>query len=181
MCSSDLGDMVTPGRPLVVMHDPSALRVTASVPQGLLGGVGDGKAVRYEIPGLTSEGPQVPAGVQLLPSVDPATHTAQLRLTLPVGTRGLVPGLFARVWLPAAANAEHAGRVLVPATSLVRQGEMTGVFVLDADNQPRLRQVRTGPRSGDQVELLSGVSAGERIVPDPQAARRFPVKVAGKP
>jgi multidrug efflux system membrane fusion protein len=169
-----LGDMAMPGRPLVVMHDPSALRVVASVPQTLLSGLGDKlAAVRYEIPGVAGmSSPRAPAQTQLLPTMDPATHTAQLRLTLPAGTPGAVPGMFARVWLPAASgSAPGIGEQLyLPAAAIVRRGEMTGVYVVDAQGQPRLRQVRLGRSAGDRIEILSGVSKGEQVLVDPKAA-----------
>ena len=54
--TATVGDMAMPGRPLLVLHDPSALRVVASVPQSMLAGLSDKlKTVRYEIPGLASQ------------------------------------------------------------------------------------------------------------------------------
>ncbi len=162
-----LGDMAMPGRPLLILHDPSALRVSAAVPQSMIEGVRQQlKTVRYEIAGHNS----VPAAhVQLLPSVDPVTHTAQLRMALPAGLEGLAPGMFARVWVPATPLAAHAKdtRVFLPMTAIVRRAEMTGVYVMDAQGQPRLRQVRLGRTTGQTVEVLSGVSAGEKVVTEP--------------
>lgn len=90
-----LGDMAMPGRPLVTLHDPSALRVSAAVPQSMMDGVRNQlKSVRYEIAGHTSV---AASSVQMLPAVDPVTHTAQLRVALPAGVEGLVPGMFARI------------------------------------------------------------------------------------
>jgi multidrug efflux pump subunit AcrA (membrane-fusion protein) len=78
--------------------------------------------------------------------------------------------MFARLWLPAAQGG--ASRLYVPATAVVRRAEMTGVYVVDAKGVPTLRQVRLGRASGDTVEVLSGLSAGERVALDPQAAAR---------
>jgi multidrug efflux pump subunit AcrA (membrane-fusion protein) len=47
---------------------------------------------------------------------------------------------------------------------------MTGLYVLDPSGKPVLRQVRLGRVEGDQVEVLSGLMPGERVVADPQAA-----------
>lgn len=170
-----LGDMAMPGRPLVTLHDPSALRVSAAVPQSMIEGVRKQlKSVRYEIAGHTSV---AAVSVQMLPAVDPVTHTAQLRVALPAGIEGLVPGLFARVWVPgslasAAAHngikdAAQGGRVFLPLTAIVRRAEMTGVYVMDAQGKPRLRQVRLGRTTDQTVEVLSGVSAGEPVVSEP--------------
>lgn len=162
-----LGDMAMPGRPLVTLHDPSALRVSAAVPQSMIDGVrAQLKAVRYDIAGHKSA---VAASVQLLPAVDPVTHTAQLRVALPAGTEGLVPGMFARVWVPATNTSGEAreGRVFLPLTAIVRRAEMTGVYVIDAQGKPRLRQVRLGRTAGQTVEILAGVSDGENVVTEP--------------
>ena len=62
--------------------------------------------------------------------------------------------------------------MFVPASALVRRGEMTGVYVVDAQGRALLRQVRVGRAEGATIELLSGVSAGERVALDPQAAAK---------
>lgn len=167
-----LGDMAMPGRPLITLHDPSALRVTAAVPQTLLAGL-NAPGVRYEVPGLsTLKGPQAAQQVQVLPTVDAATHTAQLRVPLPTPLAGAAPGMFARVWLPANSGSAQGQRLWVPASAVVRRAEMTGVYVIDDKGVPRLRQVRLGSGSGERIEVLSGVSAGEQVATDPQAAAR---------
>jgi len=52
---------------------------------------------------------------------------------------------------------------------------MTGLYVLGEQGQPLLRQVRLGRVQGEQVEVLAGLSAGEKVVTEPQAAvRRAP-------
>lgn len=166
-----LGDMAMPGRPMLTLHDPSALRVSAAVPQSMLPAVrGQLAAVRYEVAGQTTQ-PMAPASAQLLPAVDPVTHTTALRLALPAGTTGLVPGMFARVWVPAGPSTASPNAqtkpVFLPLSAIVRRAEMTGVYVTDAQGKPRLRQVRLGRVSGQNVEILSGVSAGEAVVTDP--------------
>jgi len=169
-----LGEMALPGRPLLTLYDPSALRVTAAVPQALLPGLGANlKAVRYELPGLSAQtGLQSPTQVELLPTIDPLTHTAQLRLALPARVAGVTPGLFARVWLPAvsASGRNATGRLYLPASSVVRRAEVTGVYVVDAQGKPRLRQIRLGRIEGDRVEVLSGLRAEDKVAADPQAA-----------
>ncbi|PUE50929.1 efflux transporter periplasmic adaptor subunit [Limnohabitans sp. 2KL-1] len=174
-----LGDMAMPGRPMLTMHDPSALRVSASVPQSMLEGVRNQlTVVRYEISGHSAQ-PAAAGAAQLLPSVDPVTHTAQLRMNLPAGTEGLVPGMFARVWLPGVKTASTAMNakvtpVFLPLSAIVRRAEMTGVYVMDAQGKPRLRQVRLGRVNGQNVEILSGVSTGEKIVTDPATVTTKP-------
>jgi hypothetical protein len=78
--------------------------------------------------------------------------------------------MFTRVWLPTTQGA--AGRLFVPAAAIVRRAEMSAVYVVDAKGVPALRQVRLGRAEGETVEVLAGLSAGERVALDPQAAAR---------
>ena len=166
-----LGDMAMPGRPLLTIYDPAALRVTAALPQADIARLAAGQPIRIQFPGLPADRQWVaPARVTLLPTVDPATHTAQIRLDLPATAEYVTPGTFARVWLPLQGAATH--RLYVPARAIVRRTEMTGVYVLDPNGRPVLRQVRLGRAVDDTVEILSGVTAGERVALDPQAAAR---------
>jgi hypothetical protein len=112
--------------------------------------------------------------VQVLPTVDAASLTREVRADLPPKFDA-APGLFARLLLPGAPLPAAAGggkRFYVPRAAVLRQAEMTGLYVLDSAGAPRLRQVRLGGAVGDEVEILSGLDAGERVVTDPQAATR---------
>lgn len=164
-----LGDMAMPGRPLLTVYDPAALRVKAAVPQTAAMRISASTQSQVEIPGVTAAAIR-PLKAQLLPTVDPATHTLELRLDLPAGLAGAAPGMFARAWLPLTGTPD--GRVFVPAQAVQRRAELAGVYVVGADGRPLLRQVRLGRAEGDRVEILSGVSVGERVALDPQAAAR---------
>ena len=162
------GDMAMPGRPLLTVYDPGALRVAAHVPASALKDGASGAQV------LLAGGAAAitPARVQVLPTVDPQSLTQQVRADLPAGTTA-APGQFARLQLASADAGAAAGpRVTVPRSAVVRRAEVTAVYVMGANQRPQLRQVRLGPVLGDQVEVLSGLDAGEPLITDPQAATR---------
>ncbi len=168
------GDMAMPGRPLLTVYDLGALRVTAHVPASALKGGASGAQVWLS----GGDVAVTPVRVQVLPTVDPQSLTQQVRADLPAGTAA-APGQFARLQLAASAADAAAGqRVFVPASAVVRRAEVTAVYVMGEDKRPQLRQLRLGPMQGDQVEVLSGLDAGEPLITDPQAATRA---VAGKP
>jgi RND family efflux transporter MFP subunit len=180
--SVSLGDMAMPGRPLVTLYDPAALRVTAAIPQSVASQIASGLLPRVELPGQPSAAAWVtPSRVQLLPMVDAATHTVLLRADLPsdvAGLPGVGPGMFARLWLPMSQAQAKPGAIPASATlsvllkAIVRRAEMTGLYVLDPNGKPVLRQVRLGRTDGDRVEILSGLMIGEQVVSDPQSAAR---------
>ena len=164
------GDMAMPGRAIVTVYDPAALRVTATIPQTANFSTVAPQAVKVEVPGIAQKW-IVPTKVTLLPTADPNTHTSQVRLDLPADTRDAAPGMFARVWLPVQ-TANGSGRLFVPAKAIVRRAEMTGVYVVDAKGKAALRQVRLGRATEDSIEVLAGLSAGELVATDPQAAAK---------
>lgn len=167
-----LGDMAMPGKTLLALYDPAQLRITAAVPQSVVVGGTSLEAVRVELPGFVGAQQWPGTGkVQVLPTVDAATHTVQIRADLVggLGLHGVAPGMFARLWLP---TAENKG-VSVPLTSVVRRAEMTGVYVQAEGGKPLLRQVRLGRVEGNRVEILTGLAPNEQVIANPQAAVRI--------
>lgn len=166
------GDTAMPGQPLATMYDPSALRVTAHVPSSAQPGDGAGALVWL----ASSDQPIKPASVQFLPTVDPRSLTLEVRANLAAGVRA-VPGEFARLELPGA-SARAGGRLFIPESAVVRRAEVTAVYVLGAQGQPQLRQIRLGPRSGNDVEVLTGLDPSDRVVAQPELATRDAAQAA---
>jgi membrane fusion protein, multidrug efflux system len=171
-----LGDMAMPGAPLLTLYDPLAMRVSVAVPQTAAARWSPESAAKVELPGMPGARSITPSRARLLPAVDPATHTQELQLDLPAGLAGVRPGMFARAWLPGDSGdvvgmgAAAAPRLFVPAGAIVTRAELTAVYVVGAGGRVSLRQVRRGAVMGGQAEVLAGLSAGERVALDPQAA-----------
>ena len=148
-----LGDMAMPGRALLTLYDPGALRVTAAVPQGALAAQPTGRARR--VPG--------PARAAALARRRERAGAAHGRCAAPTRCSCASPaGRPGRAWPPACSRgsgcrrrASRPGRLFVPASAVVRRAEMTGVYVVDAKGAPLLRQVRLGRAGGRQVEVLT--------------------------
>ena len=169
--SAEVGDMASPGVPVMTIYDPTELRVVAQVPESFAQSLAVGRPIRIAFTG-TTEGPRYVEATRtvLLPTADPSTHTRQVRLTLPADAKGLAPGMFARAALPL--TGVEAARITVPVSSVVRRPEFSAVYAIDANGRAQLRQVRLGREVGNNVEVLAGLQPGERIAADPIAAAR---------
>ena len=160
------GEMAQPGRALLSIYSPGAMRAVADLPQYKLDQLRKGALkARVEFP---TEGRWVDAtSVTLLPSADPQTHTVRARVQLPSALPGVVPGMFARVHFLSG----EAPRITVPAAAVLRRGEVTAVYVSDGKGGFRMRQVRLGEALDEsRVEVLAGVAGGEELALDPVRA-----------
>ena len=170
---AETGDLASPGRALLEMEDSAALRVEAAVPEALIGRVqmGASLAVRSTV---EQQGVIGVVG-EIAPTADPGSRTFNVKLDLPPKT-GWRAGQFARVAVPLG----ETMALRVPASAVLQRGQMELVFVL-VSRQAQLRLVKTGRRLGDEVEVVSGVTAGESVVVEGAAALRDGQPVEVKP
>jgi len=81
----------------------------------------------------------------------------------------VLSGMFVNVQFPtnnppkAITNAQ-TNKVLVPKNALVEQGQLIGIYTVGTDNVAILRWLRIGKTFGNQVEVLSGLSAQEQYI-----------------
>ena len=160
----ELGDMAQPGKPLLTLFDPKDLRAVAYLPQDRVAAIRTGAAT-VEILALNQ---RIRAErVTVLPSADPRTHTTQVRVDLPGGLKGVYPGQFARVHF----NTGSARKLTIPAQSVVYRSEVAGAYVVAANGEISLRQLRLGEAAGENgIEVLAGITPGEKVALDPVAA-----------
>lgn len=162
----EVGEMATPGKPLMTGFDPNDLRVVASIPQYMLAEIQKSAKASVEIP---STGKWIEArGITVLPSADAATHTVKVRLDLPSGINGsIIPGIYARAHFAIG----QTRKLVIPAAAVLRRSEVTGVYVVDAKGRVSLRQVRLGDTTPKgEVEVLAGLNPGDTIALDPVKA-----------
>lgn len=171
-----VGDTAAPGAPLADMYDPAALRVTVQLPESVVERLDRAAQAVVELPNAPAAAQrQTGTRVTVLPALDATTHSATVRVDLPPQSAAVLPGQFARVHFalkPATGDdaAASKARVLVPLKAVVRRGELTGVYVVNAQGAAQLRQIRLGREQGDRVEVLAGLAVGERVALDPVAA-----------
>jgi RND family efflux transporter MFP subunit len=156
----NLGDVVSPGAPLVEVEGERGLELQATVESGVAAVLRPGATLKALVDG--QPGPLTATVTAIAPAGDATTHRFELTADLP-DAPGLRAGLFARLLVPGVAGET---RLTVPATALLERGGLTGLFVVDGGHT-RLRWAAAGARDGDTVEIRAGVEAGERVVVDP--------------
>lgn len=162
------GDLAAPGRPVATLYAPGALRAVAQVPASRASLARGATRIEVELPG----GQRVtPTRSAELSTADPVTQTVEWRLDLPAAAvAGLHPGQTVRVHFAgasvAAASLAGSPTLRIPATAVLRRGELTAVYVAQGPSFS-LRTVRLGPDRGDAgVEVVAGLRGGERIAVD---------------
>jgi len=153
---ADVGDLASPGKPLLEMEDARHLRLEADVPEAIIGRLSLGDRLGVRVSGVTNE-LEGTIG-EIAPSADPNSRTFLVKLDLP-SVPGLRAGQFGRVAVPVGETAA----LRVPAAAVVQRGQMELIFIA-VDGRAQLRLVKTGKRIGDEVELVSGVDAGEPVI-----------------
>lgn len=171
----EVGETVTPGKPLMTGFDPKDMRVIANIPQVKLAEIKAAPRVTVEIPSINK---WIDAtSVTVLPSADAATHTVKVRINLPANQEGVIPGMFARAHF----SMGNARKLSIPASAVMRRSEITAVYVVK-QNQVSLRQIRLGTANArGQVEVLAGLNSGEIIALEPVKAGIYAKSTANQP
>lgn len=97
---------------------------------------------------------------RVAPVFDPATRTASMEIEVPNPGFRLKPGMYARVQLTVDRQADT---LTVPRNAVVDTDGRRGVFLVE-DDIARFREVRTGLQDADRVQVLDGLTEGERVV-----------------
>ncbi len=155
---TDLGSTAVPGIPLFIIEDTSGYRMEANLDEKLAGKVKQGmeakiyiEALGREIRGIITE---------VVPSVDSMTRTFLVKIS--ISGEGLRNGFYGKVSIPAG----RKEALLVNKKAIVEKGQLTGVYVVDANSIMTYRLIRLGRLYGDRVEVLSGLNTNERIIVD---------------
>lgn len=158
------GDMANPGMPLVSVEGATRLQVTAMVSENDIASIQKGMAVNVlvkssntNLAGKVSEvsGSATNTGGQYL-----------VKINLDKTDASVLSGMFVNVQFPVANKVPtvKSEMVLVPETALVKQGQLTGIYTIGTGNVAILRWLRIGKNLGNQVEVLSGLSANEQYI-----------------
>jgi RND family efflux transporter MFP subunit len=157
----DPGMLASPGMPIFTIEDTRSYRLEVTVDESDIRLVHVGQAAPVTIDALGNV--QLSGKVvQIVPAADPASRSFLVKVELPADAR-LRSGFFGRARFP---RGERPA-LLIPRTSLVERGQLQGIYVLDANQIAVLRYVALGKSAGEQIEVLSGLQDGEKLLAAP--------------
>lgn len=158
---ADPGTMAAPGIPLLQIDQAGALQLQVTVDESAIGAIHMGMQVQVS---LASDSSATLAGTvtEILPVADPSSHGFLVKIGLPA---------FSKIRAGMYGTAEFANgtrqAILIPRSAVVVRGSLSCVYVLDSQGIAQLRYITLGAAQGDLIEVLSGVSGGEKLVDVP--------------
>jgi RND family efflux transporter MFP subunit len=159
----NVGDMANPGQPILALESMEELKVEIDIPAFEIGQfeVNDSIKIAVKDAGLTEMSGVVE---RIIPS---SFFSGQYKAVIALNQqhKSLKPGMFARISL--LKNKEN--KLLVPKSSIVSKGQLTGVYTVNQQGEAMLRWIRLGKESGDNVEVLSGLTINEEIIVSSQS------------
>ncbi len=155
---ADVGDLAAPGKPLISIEDPSVLQLEADVPQTIASHVQRDIRLDAHVDGVSGELTGVVS--EIAPVADSVSRTIRVKVDLSAQP-GLSSGQFARLLVPVG----ESNTLFVPVSAVVERGQLEIAFVV-ANQHAQLHLVKSGKRMGDEVEILSGLHAGDTVVTD---------------
>src|SRR6185369_2378928 len=154
---ADLGATVFPGQPLLTIEDEGSYQLELALPETVATRVKPGSPLQVT---LDAMGRSFAARItEMVPTADPGSRTFVAKIAL--NQKGLKSGMFGR---GAISLGTTVNGITVPKKAVVEHGALTSVWTVDKDNIARMRIVKVGRETGERVEILSGLSDGDRIV-----------------
>lgn len=152
------GAYLSPQTRIATLVDNDPMKLEFSVPERYAGGFGPGAVVSFRVEGIAGERRATIYAVE--PIVDPATRTVPMRARSPNPGGELLPGGFADVTF---AVREVADALTVPSIAVIAELGGKKVYVVE-DGKAQPRQVETGIRTDDRVEIIRGLAPGDRVI-----------------
>ena len=158
------GDMANPGMPLVSVEGASKLQVMAMVSENDIVSIKKGMPVSVLVKSSNEKLNGKVSEVSISATNTGGQYLVKVDLDKTDAT--VLSGMFVNIQFPIAnkANTSKSEVLLVPESALVKQGQLTGIYTIGTGNVAILRWLRVGKSFGDQVEVLSGLSANEQYI-----------------
>jgi RND family efflux transporter MFP subunit len=158
---ADPGTLASPGVPLLQIDSAGPLQLQTMVGESAIASVRIGMKLSVSVDAAPSLDP---AGTvaEIVPAADAASHSFLVKIDMPSSPQ-IRAGMYATAAIPTGSHQT----IVVPRSAVIVRGSLACAYVLDNNGIAQLRYVTLGSQQGKQVEVLSGISAGEKLVDDP--------------
>ncbi|BES64200.1 efflux RND transporter periplasmic adaptor subunit [Gottschalkiaceae bacterium SANA] len=147
-----------PGQPAAIISDASTMKVAVNLPSKLISLISVGDSVSLEIPAIQTQ--TIGEILAIGSAVDQQTFLYPVEVRLENQAGKLLPGMFAKVYL---VTERRDGVVAIPIEAVIEKLGLKKVFVQEEDRAVE-RLVETGLDDGSFVEIVSGLSVGEKLI-----------------
>ncbi len=160
----EAGDVVMPGKPLLVFAKSKHLTVEVNIPVNLMQGIRKGAIFMARV---DNQPPIQVRVAQVFPIADALQHTVKVKFDLPLGAHA-APGMYAEVQVKNAAS-QNLHFPVVPETAIRKLGSLPAVYVVDPQTKKvHMNVVRLGKYAQNGYNIvLAGLKAGEHVVVNP--------------
>jgi RND family efflux transporter MFP subunit len=161
----NLGEMAMPGQPLLRIEDNKNLRLEVTVREQDILQVRPGQAMKVQIDAL--HGREIAGRVaQVVSASDVRTHSFIVKIDVPA-EKGLITGMYGKALF---SIGKHEA-ILIPRSAIVEMSGITGVYIIAPEGTAQFQLVSLGAEHGDQVEVVTGLKNGDRVVADQRSGR----------
>lgn len=157
------GDMANPGMPIVSVEGESKLQAVVMVSESEISNIKNGMTTDVNIKSLDKTVKGKVAEVSTSARNTGGQYIVKIDLDK---TENVLSGMFVNAVFPIEKSVEKTTNdlVLIPQEAIITQGQLKGIYVVNDDNTAILRWLRLGKIYGNDIEVLSGLTSGEKYV-----------------
>ncbi len=154
----NLGEMALPGQPILKIEDHTNLQLEVTVREEEISSITPGKAVTVRIDALPKK--EIRGRVaQVIGAADVRTHSFVVKVDIPTD-KGLITGMYGK----AIFSSGKREAILVPRSAMISMSGITGVYIVSANGNAVFQMIQPGEIRGDQIEVVTGLKSGDRVV-----------------
>lgn len=161
----NLGEMAMPGQPLLKIEDNLNLRLEVTVREQDILHIQTGKTVNVQIDAMP--GKSIPGKVAMVvPASDVRTHSFVVKVDVPAA-KGLITGMYGKAFFPTGKREA----ITVPKSAVVDMSGISGVYVVSDEGNAVFQMIQLGEAIGNDIEVVSGLRKGDRVIADKHLGR----------
>ncbi|MGW8123534.1 efflux RND transporter periplasmic adaptor subunit [Roseivirga echinicomitans] len=156
------GMMANPGMPLIALEDAQNYQVVASISESDISGITSDTKAKIFVKSIERE--YEGNIIELSPSAQHTGGQYLVKIAIQNADKALRSGMFVNVKFESNSTEKGASQVMIPTSALVKNGQLTGVYVVTDEQIAILRWLRLGRTYNNKVEVISGIAENERFI-----------------